>query len=247
MTLKVAWITHRDGSIQGGAEFADSWMIDCAPQGVEVEVLSNKEAISLNRYYSVVLAGELGMDPALLQELWERERPFVAWSHGIEGIDHPVYQAPKVRAVALTPKHKNWMERRKIKVVQTNIGWIPEAHQIEPREKEDFLLWAHRDVWHKGKDAAQLLAERMGVEFVAVSDKPREEVLGLMERARYFALISYIPDAGPLACVEARLAGCELLVNDHVGLPEETGVELLATVLGNGARFWWEVMACGSQ
>ena len=235
--LTVAWMTHArlfTGSPAGGAEMADEDMIRDAP--VKVGVVGPDDPI--DSYDRVVVAGAQHIPVERIPQLTDA----VVWAHGSQaafGHMLPLYEQARA-FIALTPRHlaweQAWIHRRD--GWHLNPGTLSTAGLDPARTKDIPALWAHRDVPHKGLQAAEEWAARHGVPLTVATGRPRSEVLDLMSRAERFVLLSSIPDGGPRAVIEAQLAGCELVVNDNVGYWDEPADDLRRRIDRAADDFW---------
>jgi hypothetical protein len=73
-------------------------------------------------------------------------------------------------------------------------------------------------------------------------DRPREQVLEAMSRAKYFVFLPNDFDAEPRAVIEAVLSGCEIVTNENAGItsiPDWRNPETLSELVEKaGERFW---------
>ena len=106
--------------------------------------------------------------------------------------------------------------------------------------KEDFVLWAGRDIGHKGRDQARAFVAEKGLRLVELTDVPRETVLEHMGRARWFVHMPQgFVDPCPRTVIEAEIAGCEVWVNDRVGrVPVRGAAEVAEYIRRVPGRFW---------
>ena len=82
-------------------------------------------------------------------------------------------------------------------------------------EREGWIVLGSNS-WIKGKDAAVEHCEKNGLEYEVVWDLPYMELLSKLAAAKGFV---YLPEGGdtcPRMVIEAKLLGCELVLNDHV-------------------------------
>lgn len=113
---------------------------------------------------------------------------------------------------------------------------------IRVEEKEDFALWPHRDIWHKGWDLAVEWAESNQIRLVKCAGRPRSDVLSMMAAARWVVLLSKILDGCPRSIREAQLSGCEIVVNENVGVWNLSMEEHRRRTLDAPRKFWKEIV-----
>jgi glycosyltransferase involved in cell wall biosynthesis len=98
--------------------------------------------------------------------------------------------------------------------------------------------------WIKGKDAAEKHCKENGLEYEVVWDLPYKEVLEKLAKAKGFV---YLPEGGdtcPRMVIEAKLLGCELVLNDlvehknEIWFDTETMFDTEAYLYAARDRFW---------
>jgi hypothetical protein len=249
----VAWVSHQwaeagprdrgsgllsSGRFAGGAEMGAEEMMLARPDGVDLWLLSpgSDLGIAARADHVVVAATELLSSGEL--ELLARLRP-VVWLRSPQG-EHVGGLLHAARRVVWASEqqaaHYPWgPDRYEVCSCPLDVSLIPRGVP-----KEDFALWAARDVWHKGRDNARAWAASAGVPLVELDDAPREVVLEHMGRARWFVHLPVgFVDPCPRTVVEAEIAGCELIVNELVGRVSASGPDAVAShVAGNAGRFW---------
>jgi hypothetical protein len=238
--VKVAWIAHHDiAKPKGGAEFTDAEMIARAPAGTKIEVVDPRHANQLDRFDRVVVS-RLEHMPAPMADKIARTSP-VFFSHGDV---LPRTEATR-RVVRASRPFIAQTELSLRKITEwagpiSGITMVPymDLTGIRSAKKEDFALWPHRDVWHKGWDLAQKWAQKKGVRLVKCSGRPRSETLDMMAVARWVVLLSKILDGCPRSIREAQLSGCEIVVNENVGVWDLSPAELRRRTLQAPAKFW---------
>jgi hypothetical protein len=226
------------GRFAGGAEMGTEEMLLARPDGVDLWLLNagGDLSVAAQADHCVVGATE-NLDPLEL-ELLARLRP-VVWVRSM--------QQPHVADLFRRARLVVWASEAQAAAY----SWGPERYEVcscpldvslIPRgvPKEDFALWAARDVWHKGRENARAWAASAGVPLVELDDAPREVVLEHMGRARWFVHLPVgFVDPCPRTVVEAEIAGCELIVNELVGRVPASGADAVAAhVAGNAGRFW---------
>ena len=234
----VAWVSSRNyEAMIGGAERADLAMIEKAP--VEVDMIRpGFDPIEVGRYDKVVVSTLRHFLPEERIAL-ARLRPAV-WAHDVEFMGHWLYNTADP-LIALTPEHL----RREVSHVSPIRTAMNPGHfnttGMEPGAKEDFALWAHRPIAHKGLDRAQEWSKATGIDLLLMFGAPHDEVIEMMKRSRWFVLMSHVFDPGPWAVIEAQLCGCELVV-DNVGYYAEPREALKERIDGAAEAFWAEVL-----
>ena len=239
--MKVAWIAHHHiYAPEGGAEFTDREMIERRPEGVEIDVVHPSNFDRLDGYDRVVVSRP-ELIPAAGAGVIAATRP-VFFSHGdvLPRAPHIAHVVQRSRPfIAQTPLSMEHIERwaGPLEHAETMVPYM-DLEGVHVAEKEDFALWPHRNIWHKGKDLAVEWAHENGVDIRFMSGRPRSEVLEVMARARWVVLLSKILDGCPRSIREAQLSGCELVVNELVGYWDIPADELRERTLAAPKRFW---------
>lgn len=248
--MRVAWVSHQwpeeprnrgrgllSGRWAGGAEMTTEEMICARPDGVEMLLLSSRGDLDLMSTADVVVVAATEELPDRSLRLLEEMRP-VLWLRST--------QQERCRTLVERARLVVWASHE----MARSFGWRDDYEVCSapmdvteiPRgvPKEDFALWAARDVWHKGRKNAQAWAADAGVPLVELDDVPRETVLEHMGRARWFVHLPVgFVDPCPRTVIEAEIAGCELVVNDLVGRVPVRGADAVAEyVSGQAERFW---------
>lgn len=200
------------GRFAGGAELLQYNMRSRAPHDVEIIEIRPGELDLIDGCDDLVVAGLAGFPDDELARLASR-RP-LAW---IMSVPHP-RELPLLeasRVVWASPEMMGWF--RWAPEGEVCSGWFDTSEVPTGVEKHDTALWAARDHPQKGRIAARLVADRMGVELVELTNVPRPQVLEAMGAAAYFILLPKSHDPCPTSVVEAEIAGCEIIVNGLVG------------------------------
>ena len=144
-----------------------------------------------------------------------------------------------------TPAHleieKSWTQPAKS-------TWLLSSHNpadFEVQKKENFALWAGRLHPQKGPDNAMDWAEKNQIDLIMYHDKPRVKVLETMSRAKHFVFLPNDFDAEPRTVIEAVLSGCQVHINDQVGMgsvPNWDDPEKLAALVSTSAETFWELV-----
>jgi len=256
--MRVAWVSHQfagaddtpkrpgllPGRFAGGAEMSTEEMIAQAPDGVEVvRFRLPSDLPDLSGFDRVVV----GATEHLRQQVAEDLIPLrpVYW---VRSVQQPWLERYFEKAALLIwPSHEcaRWHEwshtRYEVCPAPLDVTEIPRGV-----EKEDFALWAGRDVWHKGRDAARRFAQERGWTFKEMTDSDRSSVLHEMGRARRFVHMPQgLVDPCPRAVIEAEIAGCEIVTNELCGRVPVRGADAVAEyVAGSAGRFWeWTLNA----
>ena len=250
--MRVAWISHQfaraddapkrlgllPGRFAGGAEMSTEEMISQAPEGVEVVRFGLPGDVpDLSGFDRVVV----GATERVTTELADRLLPLrpVYWVRSTQ----PPWLGKYFDAARLLvwPSHgcAAWHPWS-----QTPYEVCPAPMDVSaiPRDvpKEDFALWAGRDIAHKGREVARKYCAERGWRLVEVTDAPRSTVLQHMGRARWFVhLPQGVFDPCPRTLIEAEIAGCEIVTNDLAGRVPVQGADAVAEfVTGAAGRFW---------
>lgn len=231
----IAWLTHYDlVNGYGGAEGMDRDMISQAPEDVEV---FNTVPENIRDYQHVVLTGALRLKG--IEHMQGVE--YVYWPHDAQ--DHDPRWYSDARAVVwTTPAHQQWGSNWTVKRSVLNPSWF-DTNLFGPETKTHDLLWAARDVEHKGLAEARQWAEEQGATLTVLSGVPREEVAAAMSVHKRFILLSQqkVFDIAPRAVMEAQLSGCEIIVNDLVGYWNESP-DVLRDRIDRAADEFWELV-----
>ena len=100
----------------------------------------------------------------------------------------------------------------------------------------------------KGFDQAMKYCRKQGVYPRVIKDMKPEQVLDVFEQCRKFVFLPRALEPAGRMPVEARLLGCEVVVNRHVGVAGEewwhqSDSEALKFVRETATRFWKQVGA----
>lgn len=226
------------GRFAGGAEMSTEEMIGAAPDGVEVVRFRLPSAVpDLSGFDRVVVGATEHVTPELAERL---------------SVSLPVYWVRSVQPSWLEP----FFAASRLLVWPSDgcaawHRWSTTVYEVCPAPmdvsaiprgvpKEDFALWAGRDIGQKGRAAARAFASERGWRLVEVTDAPRGTVLEAMGRARTFI---HLPQGGydpcPRTLIEAEIAGCEIVTNDLAGRVPVSGADAVAEfVSGAAERFW---------
>lgn len=250
--MRVAWLSHQfvrsapersvngllPGLYAGGAEHSTEEMIAQAPEGVEVVKFRL---------------------PTGLPDLWQFDRVVVGATERLssDNVRQVMSYRPVLWVRSPQPASMGQLFRSARKIMWPSHecarwhGWFDLPYDISPApmdvskiprgvEKEEFALWAGRSVGHKNREGAERWAKEKGVEFVALSNVPRETVLEAMGRAKWFVhLPQGIIDPCPRTVIEAEIAGCEIVTNELCGrVPVRGADEVAEFVSGSAERFW---------
>lgn len=219
--MRVAWIAHHDVRRGvGGAERTDQDQLWVRPPGVKVDVMPHPPR-SWAGYDRVVISRTEKLTQRDCARIADTRPVFL--SHG-DVLPHNSSTTKVIRAsepfLTLSVLSLRSITRwaGEIPHGEVFVPWMETVaiRNLEP--KRDVALWAHRNVRHKGLDAAKRWAKQRGVPLQTIHGRPRSEVLTAMATTRWFVLLSTILDGGPRSVKEAQLSGCELVVNDKVGV-----------------------------
>ena len=245
--MRVAWVTEKQlfKGIIGGAEQADQNMILSKPQDVEVRLFRPGQIGPwLETFDRVVVASHNKLLTHEIDYLASLNPVF--WAHvfcGEENYRHgkKLFEAARP-FIALTPEH---LEKEREWLIlddpQVNPGPV-HLDGFRPQEQRlEIAIWPHRDVPHKGWDRAHKWALEKGIPIIKMTDQGPWEVLRLMSMVRYFVLLSHIFDAGPRSALEAKLLGCEMVV-DNVGCFSGWPDDDVRSYIENATDKFWEVV-----
>lgn len=250
--MKVAWISHQfaspddapkrpgllPGRFAGGAEMSTEEMIAQAPSDVEICRMRLPGVIpDLSSFDRVVI----GATEHLTAEMAAEIAPYrpIYW---VRSSQQPWLEPFFAKArMLIWPSHEcarwhTWSNTPyEICPAPLDVTSIP-----RDATKQDHALWAGRDVWHKGRDAARQYARERDLKLVEITDAPRQQVLQAMAQARWFVhLPQGMVDPCPRAVIEAEIAGCEIITNELCGRVPVRGSDAVADyVSGAAERFW---------
>jgi len=250
----IAWLTHHlpkhpsevggiPGKYRGGAEMTDAKYLKAGPSNVSVFGPNQWEQAL--EYPQIIITGtDLLSDRAMM---WlAKKKPIVMVHH--KQTRSPARQHLLSSASLLichTPAHlaieKSWTQPAKS-------TWLLSSHNpadFEVQKKENFALWAGRLHPQKGPDNALDWAEKNQIELIMYHDKPRVKVLETMSRAKHFVFLPNDFDAEPRTVIEAVLSGCQVHINDQVGIgsvPNWDDPEKLAGLVSTSAETFWELV-----
>lgn len=249
--MRVGWLSHqfaadRDlpkrpgllpGRFAGGAEMSTEEMIAAAPDGVEVVRVRLPGPLPTLDFDRLVVGATEHLTPAQAEQ--------------VAGHD-PVYWVRSPQREWL----RSWFREARLLVwpsheIAADHAWADMPYEVCPAPldvdaiprdipKEDFVLWAGRNIGHKGRDQARAHVAGLGLELVELTDVPRATVLEHMGRARWFVHMPQgFVDPCPRTVIEAEIAGCELLLNDRVGrVPVRGAAEVADYIRQVPGRFW---------
>jgi hypothetical protein len=211
-----------------------------APEGVEiVEVQVRGDWDALEDCDRIVAASVNGMPP--LRKLKLEQMAPVLWFMS------PVH--PHTRRLVDSARMVLWASeglRNAAGIGPDGIicpGWWDTSEVPRDVPKEDFALWAGRDVPQKGEHLARAWAEQQGVELVTLKRRPRAEVLEHMGRARWFVMLPEGPfDPCPTTVIEAEIAGCEIIANDLVGRTPVRGAQANVEYIESLPDLFWSAV-----
>jgi hypothetical protein len=144
--------------------------------------------------------------------------------------------------VVHTPAHMelelSWCEPRSVELVLSHF----DTTECVNKEKKNFALWAARNHPLKGLQQAKVWAYNFGIDLLAVSTLPREEVLVLMSQAEWFVHLPLNFESEGRAVMEAVLSGCQIHTSRNVGITSVEGWDdpsrLRELVDNAGVHFW---------
>lgn len=238
---RVAWLTNKDvKGGTGGAESADRDMLRKRPEGVEVTLVHTGGVIGqLDNFDFVIAAGLYGFSSRELNHLAENVS-YSYWVHDTQLTGHWIYEDAK-HLIFLTPGHRDFELKNNPRIQRPEIHLNPgymDTSLCMTRAKEPYALWAHPAYPHKGLDLATEWAEDKGIELRVLTGVSRRSVIESMQTAQYFVLLSHIFDAGPRSIIEAQLCGCEIVINENVGIWDEPWGDLEARITRAPDEFW---------
>lgn len=262
--MKVAWVTHHvgagdpadgwlPGEHRGGGEITDAAWRAAAPPTVTVDVIAPGDwRTAMVGYDRVVVTGTDLLSEQALRGL-SKLSPVVALHHRQKRTVGRQELLQRADAVIMhTPAHEA-LERQ-----WAALGRV--VHVLSPMDRADFppqaaerrqvAVWAARNHPLKGQGLAAGYAARNGWPFMALTGRPRGDVLAAMAEARWFIHLPLEFESEGRSVIEAVLSGCDVVANRLVGVTSwdrwRDPVWLWEQCESAGARFW-EVVACESQ
>ena len=251
----IAWLTHHlptetetvngiPGKYRGGAEMSDSDYLSDTDQ--EVKLFAPEQWKEALQYDDVIITGtDLLTEQAMLE--LSKVNPVVMVHHKQTRTQARQQLINNSRLfLCRTPRHleveKEWTEPKASDWVLSSF----KTTDFTPAPKEDFALWASRLHRQKGPDNALRWAEEHQIPLVLYWNKPRELVLETMARAKHFVFLPNDFDAESRVTIEAVLSGCQVHVNDNVGItsiPDWSNPEKLLELVSNAGRKFWELVS----
>lgn len=232
--MKIGWYTHHitsdekiaenramglfSGKFAGGAEMSDWEYKKHAPENVQIETISVQNFQNPADFDLVVVTGTESFEDWQLLALSDSE-PFVF-------VHHLQTPRPALRTlidssrlfVTHTPAHMtrelSWTNPKQTAQVLSAF----DTSNIKPADKDEFALWAARNHPLKGELNAFNIAMKLEIPFIAMKDKPRDEVLQAMSYAEYFIHVPLSFESECRAVMEAVLSGCKVITNENVGI-----------------------------
>jgi len=252
--MKVAWVSHqlpRDddapapssallpGRYAGGAELLQDLMRSRAPSDVDWVLVdprhADDELSDLDGCDRVVVGAVEALRPAQVHAL-RPHRPLVWLMSAQSPRSLPVMEmaSPLVWASADMMRWFPWAPDGE--VCQ---GWFDTSEVPYSEQRDGTALWAARDHPQKGRMNARVWAAQRGLTLREMTNAPRADVLHAMSTASHFVLLANGWDPGPVACLEAAIAGCEVHTNAKVGrAPVEGRQATIDWVESMPARFY---------
>lgn len=232
--MKIGWYSHHithdektaenrstglfSGRFAGGAEMSDWEYKKHAPDNVQIETISVQNWQNPQNFDLVVVTGTESFSGQQLLDL-SATNPFVFVHH---------LQTPR-------PELKELIDKSRLFVTHTpahmarELRWTNpkntaqvlsafDTSEIQSADKDEFALWAARNHPLKGELNAFNLALKLEIPFIAMSDKPRADVLQAMSYAEYFIHVPLAFESECRAVMEAVLSGCKIITNENVGI-----------------------------
>lgn len=250
----IAWLTHHlpteietvngiPGKYRGGAEMTDHGYINQAPE--EIKLYSSDQWKEAMEHDKLIITGtDLLTDEAMLE--LAKVSPVVLVHHKqTQSVARKQLIDSASVFICHTPKHLElelqWTEPKQS-------TWVISSHNpsdFATKPKENFALWAGRLHRQKGPQEALQWAEDNQIPLTLYWNKPRELVLETMARAKHFVFLPNDFDAEPRTVIEAVLSGCQVHVNENVGIssiPGWSNPEIMAELVGNAGRKFWEAV-----
>lgn len=252
----IAWLSHHlpteietingiPGKYRGGAEMSDARYLEAAPH--EVKVFSPdqwEEAMDADKL--IITGTDLLTDEAMTQ---------LATKNPVVMVHHKQTRTPARQTlinsaskfICRTPRHLEieleWTQPKATTWVLSSF----DTSEFQSKPKEEFALWAARLHRQKGPDNALRWAEENRIPLVMYWNKPREQVLETMARAKHFVFLPNDFDAESRVVIEAVLSGCQVHLNDQVGISSVSDWNnpeiLLELVNSSASKFWTEALA----
>lgn len=260
--MKIGWYTHHierevktslngsdglfSGRFAGGAEMSDYDYKQCAPDGWEIHEVEPATWIDPMHFDSIVVTGTETFSDKQLVELSAYE-PFVFVHH---------LQTPRAGLKTLIDNARMFVTHTPAHMMR-ELAWTNpkrtgqvlsyfDTSIIKPAlDKEHLALWAARNHPLKGEMAAFSWALKMEIPFIAMSDKPRADVLQAMSYAEYFVHLPLAFESECRAVMEAVLAGCKIITNQNVGITSVADwqePEVLRNMIDKAGETFWRLV-----
>ena len=118
---------------------------------------------------------------------------------------------------------------------------------LEEKEKDDIWLIQDSPSWIKGTSDAMEYAEKNNLNYQLIKGLSHQQVLEKMASSKGLIFLPKGGDTCPRLVIEAKLSGCELILNDFVQHKDEkwfTGSksETLQYLRSRGKEFWDETL-----
>ena len=212
---------------------------------VELEIITSDNWEKALDYEKVIITGTDLLTPMAMKTLAEKN-PVVAIHHlQTKTFERQVLMNSASMLVCRTPRHLelelSWTQPKRSSWVVSPLD--PNQFTIKP--KENFALWAARMHPQKGPLEAMDWASKNSIPLLMLYNKPREEVLEAMSRARDFVFLPNGFDAEPRAVIEAVLSGCKVHANDMVGITSVKNwqkPEVLAKLVSGAKDLFWDTV-----
>jgi len=252
--MTVAWVTHHlpveetgggkwlPGHYRGGAEMSDAAYRDCAPPWIDIDLIAPDEWERALTHERIVITGTDLLPEEAMFRLAEEEPMVFVHHEQDETAGRMTLINSAAPFVVHTPAHLEremlWTEPKWTELVLSHF----DTSECVERAKQPFALWAARNHPLKGLNQAKIWAHNAGFTLLAMSDKPRNEVLTAMSISEVFVHLPLNFESEGRAVMEAVLSGCRVHTSQNVGITSVTGwedKEFLKDMIDEaGVRFW---------
>lgn len=241
----IAWVSHHlpdeNGKLVGGAEMTDEALLVDAPTEVSIITPDRwKEALEFDK---IVITGTDLLSPFAMTQL-ARRNPVVAIHHlQTRTEERGELLSSASTLICRSPRH---LELELSWTTPAQSTWVAsplDPTQFSSKPKENFALWAARLHPQKGPMEAIQWASENSIPLLMLYNKPREEVLEAMSRAKDFVFFPNGFDAEPRAVIEAVLSGCRVHTNELAGItsvPNWDDPETLSNLVSGAKQLFWD-------
>jgi len=124
-----------------------------------------------------------------------------------------------------------------------NNDFFKKVKTCDQEKKKDNTLVFYSPYRSKGYKKSIAYCKQEGINPIEINNKKPDEVLDMFKKSKRFVFLPEIPEAAGRMPIEARFLGCEVVLNNNVGVAEESWWNLeddlaLEVLKDTPDRFW---------